>query len=444
MTNVNREKRLVTRAYWLVSHRWLAIIGVAAFAWLSSYLFNIELNTKELYLFAIALVVENLLSLWLLEFIKRKQKHNLYQAVRLVIHFQIICDLFILTGILHFTGGIENPFYFVYIFHMVISSILLSRLGAFIQTTVALSLFGLMIYLEYSGIIPHHCLCFDNIPHYIPYDDLFSVTRIFGVFAFASYILVYLTASIGHRLRNQEDKLTYAIGQLRRNDKIKNEYVLRITHDIKGHLAAIQTNLSVLTSGVFGKLEGKQKEFLERAYNRTEKLTNFARNLLHLTRLRLDNKVDKQEFSLVSLIEKIITDHREEALAKNIELSSRIDNTISTYSGSKLSFEEVFQNLVGNAIKYSVNDGKVEVIAKNKMQKLRVEVNDTGIGIPVNELRSIFDEFTRGSNTKGMEVKGSGVGLSLAKEIIKQHNGRIWAENRQSGGSKFVIVLPYK
>ena len=58
MTNVNREKRLVTRAYWLVSHRWLAIIGVAAFAWLSSYLFNIELNTKELYLFAIALVVE--------------------------------------------------------------------------------------------------------------------------------------------------------------------------------------------------------------------------------------------------------------------------------------------------------------------------------------------------------------------------------------------------
>jgi len=92
MTNVNREKRLVTRAYWLVSHRWLAIIGVAAFAWLSSYLFNIELNTKELYLFAIALVVENLLSLWLLEFIKRKRKHNLYQAVRLVIHFQIICD----------------------------------------------------------------------------------------------------------------------------------------------------------------------------------------------------------------------------------------------------------------------------------------------------------------------------------------------------------------
>jgi len=433
MTNVNREKRLVTRAYWLVSHRWLAIIGVAAFAWLSSYLFNIELNTKELYLFAIALVVENLLSLWLLEFIKRKRKHNLYQAVRLVIHFQIICDLLILTGILHFTGGIENPFYFVYIFHMVISSILLSRLGAFIQTTVALSLFGLMIYLEYSGIIPHHCLCFDNIPHYIPYDDVFSITRIFGVFAFASYILVYLTASIGHRLRNQEDKLTYAIGQLRRNDKIKNEYVLRITHDIKGHLAAIQTNLSVLTSGVFGKLEGKQKEFLERAYNRTEKLTNFARNLLHLTRLRLDNKVDKQEFSLVSL-----------ALAKNIELSSQIDNTISTYSGSKLSFEEVFQNLVGNAIKYSVDDGKVEVIAKNKMQKLRVEVNDSGIGIPVNELRSIFDEFTRGSNTKGMEVKGSGVGLSLAKEIIKQHNGRIWAENRQSGGSKFVIVLPYE
>lgn len=442
MTIITREQRLYARAYWMVSHRWLAIVALALLTWLGTNLFDFELNKLGLYLLAICLAIENLIALWLLEQIKKKRKKKFYKRIRLSIHFQIFFDLAVLTGILHFTGGIENPFFFIYIFHMVISSILLSRTGAFIQTTIALVLFGMLIFAEFNNLIPHYCLCFDENSYTELYKDLHFVSFTYGVFAFISYILVYLTTSIGHRLRNQEDKLTKAIGQLQRNDEIKNEYVLRITHDIKSHLAAIQTNLSVLTSGVFGKLEGKQKEFLDRAFNRTEKLTNFARSLLQLTRLRLSNKVEKQEFSLVELLEKVITDHREAAFVKSIDLSSSIDNSINTYSGNKLSFEEVFQNLVSNAIKYSNEGGKVEVTAKTKMQRIRIEVIDNGIGIPGNELRSIFNEFYRASNTKGIEAKGSGVGLSLVKEIVRQHNGRIWAENKPTGGSVFVIELP--
>lgn len=442
MTAITRQQRLVARAYWMVSHRWLAIVGVVAITWLSANLFNISLTERALYLLAGCLIVENLITLWLLEYVKKKYHSNLFLPIKLIIHFQITCDLIILTGMLYFTGGIENPFFLIYFFHMVISSILLSRTGAFIQTTIALALFGLLVFAEFNGIIPHHCICIKGETNYELFKDMYYVIRTFGVFAFTSYILVYLTTSIGHRLRSQEDKLTNAIGQLQRNDKIKNEYVLRITHDIKGHLAAIQTNLSVLTSGVFGNLEGKQKEFLDRAYNRTEKLTKFARNLLHLTRLRLDNKVEKQDFSLVSLIEKVISDHLEEAWSKNIELSSRIDTSISFYSGNKLSIEEVFQNLINNAIKYSDGGSQVEVNIKNIHHKMRIEVCDTGIGIPQNELKSIFKEFYRGSNTRDSGTRGSGVGLSLVKQIIKQHNGRIWAENRPEGGSKFVIELP--
>jgi len=442
MTIVTRQQRLVARAYWMVKHRWLAIFGVAAITWLSTNLFDITINERALYLLCICLIIENLITLWLIEFVKKKYKSKLFLPIKLIIHFQILCDLVILTGILYFTGGIENPFFLIYFFHMVISSILLSRTGAYIQTTIALLLFGLLVYLEFRGIIPHHSLFIKGIPNHELYKDLYYVTRTFGVFAFTSYILVYLTTSIGHRLRSQEDKLTEAIAKLRRNDEIKNEYVLRITHDIKGHLAAIQTNLSVLTSGVFGHLEGKQKEFLERSYRRTEELTKFARNLLQLTQLRLDNKVERQSFSVVSLVEKVITDHREDAMTKNIELSSRIDDTISTYSGNKTSLEEVFQNLLSNAIKYSWENGKVETILKNKHHKMRIEVSDNGIGIPEKELKDIFKEFYRASNTKSSGIKGSGVGLSLVKEIIKQHRGRIWAENRPKGGSKFVIELP--
>ena len=233
---------------------------------------------------------------------------KLNRNVRFVIHFQIFCDLVFLTGILHFTGGIENPLFLIYILHMVIASILLSRVGAFVQTTIALSLFGLLTFAEFYQYIAHHCLCVDGYVNLELYKNSLYVLRTYLVFVFTSYILVYLTTSIGHRLRDQEDKLTLAFLELKRNDEIKNQYVLRITHDIKSHLAAIQTNLTVLTEGVFGHLEGKQKEFLDRSFNRTVTLTTFARNLLQMTKLRLENKLEKEAFSIGDLVVKVVND----------------------------------------------------------------------------------------------------------------------------------------
>lgn len=444
MRIITRDQRLVARAYWLVSHRWLAIVAVAALSWLGTNLFDVAISAQPLYLIALGLIFENLISLVILEYIKKNRQHDLMNSTRMVIHFQILFDLLFLTAILHFTGGIENPFFLIYFLHMVISSILLSRTGAFIQTTLALVLFGSLIYLEYTGMIKHYCLCVDNIPNYELYLDQFYVLRIYLVFVFTSYVLVYLTTSIGHRLRSQEDKLTHAITQLEKNDQIKNEYVLRITHDIKSHLAAIQTNLSVLTNEIFGKLEGKQREFLVRAYNRTEKLTNFSRNLLALTRLKLQNQLGKTEFSFINLIDKCINDVREESQQKEIVIETQMDDQADLYTGNKVSFEEVIGNLLGNAVKYSKPKGLITLKLINRGYKIRIEVSDEGVGIPNKEMKQIFDEFYRASNVKGTEIKGSGVGLSLVKMIVARHGGKIWAENSKEGGAKFIIDLPKK
>lgn len=435
------EKRLIARAYWMVNQRWLVIVTLVALTWLAYNLFNITMSATAIYLFAIGLIVENIITRWLLAYVKRRKMERVQRSVRVVIHFQIICDLLILTGILHFTGGIENPFFLAYFFHMVISSILLPRLYGYLYATLSVTLFGLLIYSEYLGILNHHCLCFNNIPSTTLFNDAYFVTTTFCVFVVISFILIYLSTSIGVRLRNQEEKLTLAIIQLKKNDAIKNEYVLRVTHDIKSHLAAIQTSLSVLTSGVFGKLEDKQQEFLERAYKRAEKLIKFSNNLLHLTRIRLENQVEKQTFSLSSLIKKVIADHQEDAAAKNIEITCHIDKSIDNYFGNKLSFDEVFQNLIGNAVKYTGENGKVDITAKKRLHKIRIEIKDNGIGIPQDELKNIFSEFFRGSNAKEKDFQGSGVGLSLVKEIIKRHDGMIWVENQSTGGAKFIIVL---
>ncbi|PLX00674.1 MAG: hypothetical protein C0591_00875, partial [Marinilabiliales bacterium] len=389
MKIITRDQRLLARAYWLVSHRWIAIVALVALTWLTGNLFDVELQQKPLYLLSIALIIENLLTLWLLKVITHRKKQNLYSSVRWAIYFQIILDLIILTGILHFTGGIVNPFFFIYIFHMVIASILLSRIEAFILTTLALSLFGSLVYLEYQEILPYYCLCADEIINHELYKDPYYITKTFGVFAFSSYILVYLATSIGHRLRSQEDRLTEAIIQLKKNDQIKNQYVLHITHDINSHLSAIQTSLSVLTSNVFGELKDKQNEFLYRSYNRTQELIKFAKDLLHLTRLRLSDELDKQILSLGNIIVEAINYHNELAEEKEISFELNLDESIDKYYGNMVSFESIFENLISNAIKYSNKKGTVSIYTKDKPKSILIEVSDRGIGIPEVELNNI-------------------------------------------------------
>ena len=195
-------------------------------------------------------------------------------------------------------------------------------------------------------------------------------------------------------------------------------------------------------TGSYGELKGKQKEFLERSYNRTVALTKFARNLLNLTRLRLSNELDKQIISLGDLIVKTINDQYEIADEKEISFELNLDESVDKYYGNKVSFEGVFENLINNAIKYSDNKGQVTITTKDKLRKIVIEISDTGLGVPKDELKNIFNEFYRASNVKGTSLKGSGVGLSLVNESIVSHGGYIRAENRANGGTKIVIELP--
>jgi signal transduction histidine kinase len=253
---------------------------------------------------------------------------------------------------------------------------------------------------------------------------------------------LYLATSIGHRLRNQEDRLTEAIKQLKKNDEIKNQYVMRITHDIKSHLAAIQTSLSVLTNNVFGELKVKQQEFLNRAYNRTIELTKFSKKLLHLTRLRLGDEMDKQILSLGDMIVEAINNQYELAEEKGLTFELRLDESVDKYYGNKVSFESIFDNLISNAIKYSEESGVISVVSKDKLRRIQIEITDQGIGIPANEKEDVFKEFFRASNVKNTGIKGSGVGLSLVKESVESHNGRIFIQSQLGNGTKFIIELP--
>ncbi len=228
----------------------------------------------------------------------------------------------------------------------------------------------------------------------------------------------------------------------KRQDAIKNEYVLRVTHDIKGNLAAIQTNLSVLTNKIVGNLDEKQEEFINRAYIRTIKLTNFVRNLLRLTNMRLNDEFVKDKFDLNEVVLKSLFEVETNAEDKSIKLESQLDNSESFVFANLISIEEVVTNLILNAIKYTPEKGNVTVRTLKLKDEVMVEIEDNGIGIPKEEHGKVFDEFYRGSNVRHIEEDSTGIGLSLVKTIIDRNDGKIWVESEEGNGSVFRFTLP--
>lgn len=438
------EMKRIRGAYLLIILRWIAIAWVSSVTLLTSNIVNILVKDLELYFTTGVLVLVNIVSLLLLKRAKKASTGEIAGYVKRIITFQITCDLVALTFLLHYSGGIENPFIISYIFHMVMASILLSKWESYLQTTFALMLLSLMAFLEYSGYIQHHTLHLNIFIEHNLYQDGFYIIRTIFVFVIISYVLVYMTNYIVTRLRKREEDLMLANIQLQKKDSIKNEYVLRVTHDIKGHLATIQSCLSVVVNKILGSLSDKNHDLIYRAYNRTIKVTHFVNTLLKLTHMRLTGTMQMENFSLKNTLNKAVAAVKIKAKDKTITLNCNIEQSIDKIYGNEFSIEEMVTNLLYNAIKYTNKNGIVTLGVKDKPDNILVEIEDTGIGIPQEELLKVFDEFYRASNAKKIDKDGTGLGLSISKQIVQSHGGNIWVESKEGVGTKFSFTLPKK
>jgi signal transduction histidine kinase len=440
METLFQSSSLVQRARWLIRLRWAAIAGLASATFVANKIMNVGLPVAQLYLIAMILLFYNFVLFDLMRYVTWGGKVASPTKVSQTITFQISADLIILTVILHFSGGIENPFFLYFVFHMILASILLSTLQSYLQATFAVFLFGMLILLECFGIIPHHPLSgFVVHDHYR--DGLF-VFGTFVVFTTTIYLVVYMTTSISKQLRNQQQELGDANRLLKQKDQLKNEYVLRLTHDIRGHLAAIQSCLDIVVDQMVGPLNEKQMDLVGRAYQRAGKCMNFISALLKLTSMKLGGRLDKVNFSVRHMVFNALAAVEGRTTKKNIALSYEIDGSLDEIYGEPVLIEECLTNLLFNAARYTPEKGKIDVKVKDEDDTVLVQVTDTGIGVPEGELDKIFEELYRAENARKVERDGTGLGLSIAKQIVERHGGQIWAENNEGGGSTFSFRLP--
>lgn len=437
MMSSKQLEGLVERLYWLIRLRWAAVIAVFVTIFLAGYIFKISLAALPLYMIAVILGAYNLAFLIRLRSIKGRESAA---VINKIANTQISLDLLILAVLIHFSGGIENPFLFYFVFHMIIASILLDRRASFTQATFAVSLFFAVVISEYLGILPHYCL--EKFIVHDEHNNLIYITGISFVFVSTLYIAVYMATSISVRLRQRENVLEEANSQLEEKDRIKSEYVLRVTHGIKEHLSAIQGCLEPVSAGITGELNPGQFDLVQRAVNRTAKLMFFVKALLKITRIKLSKEIEMEYFLLKDSIWEAINYASSRAKEKNISVNCVVEPGVGKIKAVREYIQETLTNILANSIKYTPPNGKVDVRVKDKGNSVLIEIADTGIGIPEADKPKLFEEFYRASNAKEVERDGTGLGLSIAKRVVEMHNGKIWVESEEGKGSVFSIELP--
>jgi Signal transduction histidine kinase len=198
-----------------------------------------------------------------------------------------------------------------------------------------------------------------------------------------------------------------------------------------------------------GPISKDVEEKLLRIKRRAVEAISIINDILKISKLVLLDSIDRTLISITDLIENVIENYSATIEIKkiNVLLLDKRKNKINV-EGDKTFLELAFSNLIGNAVKYTADEGKIEIIIEDKIGELSVEITDSGIGVPEKDLSSIFNDFYRASNLKKNKIEGTGLGLSVVKQIIDQHNGKIsvispsrlaHGENR---GATFKITLP--
>ncbi len=227
-------------------------------------------------------------------------------------------------------------------------------------------------------------------------------------------------------------------------EQLKSEFISVAAHQLRTPLSAIKWTFRMLIDGDIGTISDEQKEFLSRGYQTNEHMIGLVNDLLDASRIEQGHfGYDFAAVDFVDYARKFVASYEHQALSRKIT-AVFVDpvGTIPTLYVDKSKMDLVFQNLLDNSIKYSRPGGEVHVSMKTVPAGVEVCVEDHGVGIPARQMERVFSKFFRGDNVVRMETEGSGLGLFIVKNIIKNHGGDIRVESEENKGTKMIFTLP--
>lgn len=227
-------------------------------------------------------------------------------------------------------------------------------------------------------------------------------------------------------------------------DAMKANFIASVSHELRTPLVAIDKSVSLILSKAAGELTSAQEQFLSIAERNLKRLSLLINDLLDLSKLEAGKmELRKEPSSVDKIIKEVVDALNTWAKTKSITLEVNSEEPLPEVHVDPNRIIQVLNNLIGNAVKFTPNQGKIIIEAKLGASKcIEVSIQDTGIGIAKANLGKVFDKFYQVGERVPTDINGTGIGLSISKEIVELHGGKIWAESEVGYGAKFIFSLP--
>ncbi len=237
------------------------------------------------------------------------------------------------------------------------------------------------------------------------------------------------------------DSLTYMADKLSHFEDDQKKFIANVSHDFRSPLTSMKGYLEAMADGTIPPEQ--HEKYLKIVKNETERLTKLTNNLLTLNNLNITGmNLDITDFDINRTIKNTAATFEGTCKNKHISFNLVLNGETLFVSADKGKIEQVLYNLIDNAIKFSKPDSVIKLETSEKNETIFVSVKDSGIGIPKDNLKQIFDRFYKTDLSRGKDKKGTGLGLSIVKEIINAHHENINVISTVDVGTEFIFTLP--
>lgn len=427
---------LRVRLDWFNKLRWGAAAGILVGIVSAGSLLGYDLPLRPLLITLAVLLILNILYVVRN---KRLAPVDIRAEFRLV-KLQMVGDLVVLTVLLNLTGGIENPFFYLYVIHVIIASLLFKGREIYQITWLAIILFTVEVLCEYAGVLPHHhLLSASEMTHEVPF-VLATLASFWLVMLFSAY----MGASIMAHNRAIKDELVERQMELVAVDKAKTDFFRYVTHEVKSPLSTAQSAVETALELGGAKMEPAVEDMLQRGVRRLEQATEMVKKLADLTRGGMLNPEHLRVVDLTAMVGQVAEGERDLAERRDITLDLKLPNRPVVMTTNASMVDKIIANLVSNAVRYSHDGDTVTVELTDEVEAVRLEVGDQGIGIAQDDQERVFEEFFRTDAAQAATTLGTGLGLSIVRKFVEGLGGTIALKSKPGEGSRFTVVLPRK
>ena len=236
------------------------------------------------------------------------------------------------------------------------------------------------------------------------------------------------------------DTLNYMSDELNKMEEYQKNFIANVSHDFRSPLTSIKGYLEAILDGTIPA--EMYEKYLSRVISETERLHKLTESMLTLNSLDAKGYLSRTNFDINRVIKDTAASFEGTCESKNVSFDLTFSDDIQMVFADLGKIQQVMYNLIDNAIKFSHHDSTIYIQASGRYEKIFVSVKDTGIGIPKDSLKKIWERFYKTDLSRGKDKKGTGLGLSIVRDTVRQHGGAVTVRRRESEGTCFEVAFP--